>query len=116
MEAITVLGLYDYKERGQLVSWEDSGMVEVRPGSMLLFPAGTKGYSFVAVALHETRYLFRQFCHGSILRWVEKGGRSDSEWEEFLSPQDLEAWRAARPGLAAASLKSFTKISDIYVL
>ncbi|KAJ7462422.1 hypothetical protein FB451DRAFT_1026761 [Mycena latifolia] len=116
MEAITSFGNYDYKKGGQLVSWDDKAVIEVPPGATVLLPTGTKRYSFMAVAPSERRYLFRQYCNAGALRWVEKGGRSDREWENILSEEELDAWKGKRVELGAASLKSFSKIGDIYVL
>ncbi|KAJ7083933.1 hypothetical protein B0H15DRAFT_784575, partial [Mycena belliarum] len=116
MEAVTIIGNYDHTKRGQFVSWEDGKIVQVRSGSTVLFPAGTKRYSFLAVAPNETRYLFRQYCNAGVLRWIEKGGRSDQEWEDSVPPEELATLKEMRAALGAASIKSFSKISDIFVL
>ncbi|KAJ7511172.1 hypothetical protein B0H11DRAFT_1700528 [Mycena galericulata] len=114
-EAIIVLGSYDWKERGGLVLWHNETVIPLRPGGGALFPAGTMRYSFVPVAAHERQYLFRQYCHASVLRWVDKGFRSDTEFEATASQEELAAWEAMRATRGSTSAKMFTKIDDIYV-
>ncbi|KAJ7673624.1 hypothetical protein B0H17DRAFT_911239, partial [Mycena rosella] len=79
--AIIVVGKYAHKERGQLILGQDKAMVEVPSGTTLIFPSGTKHFSFAAVAPHETRYLFRQYCDAVVIRWIQKGSLSDAEFE-----------------------------------
>ncbi|KAJ7152744.1 hypothetical protein C8R43DRAFT_886147, partial [Mycena crocata] len=114
MEAITAVGTYD-KKRGQLILYDDEGAVEFPPGSTALFPTGTKRFSFAPVAAHETRYLFRQFCHASVLRWLEKDGQGDTEFEGFASAEEMEAWQARRSARGANAIKYFSKLHDVYV-
>ncbi|KAJ6547926.1 hypothetical protein DFH09DRAFT_926679 [Mycena vulgaris] len=81
MEAITSIGNYDHTKGGHIIFWGPGGkgVVELAPGHTIIFPARTKRYSFVAVAPNETRFLFCQWCNAGVLRWIEKGGRSDTE-------------------------------------
>ncbi|KAJ6544606.1 hypothetical protein DFH09DRAFT_1088473 [Mycena vulgaris] len=115
MEAVTVLGTYDHTARGHLISWDDKTMVEVRPGTTLLIPGGTKHFSFATIAPRETRFFFRQYCNAGVMRWVDKGGRSDTEWEQFMSVEELVAWKNRREGLGVNGLKSFSKMHEIFV-
>jgi hypothetical protein len=83
---------------------------------MVLFPAGTKHYSLAAVAPHETQYVFRQYCHAGVLRWVEKGGRSDVQFEVKAKRAEVEAWNEFCTKRGHASARMFSKIGDIFVI
>ncbi|KAJ7176160.1 hypothetical protein C8R43DRAFT_872780 [Mycena crocata] len=114
MEAITAVGTYA-KERGQLIFFDDEGAVEFPPGSTAVFPAGTKRFSFAPIAAHETRYLFRQFCHSTVLRWIDKDGQGDTEFEHWATADDIKAWEAKRASRGTTAIKYFSKLNDIYV-
>ncbi|KAJ7123798.1 hypothetical protein C8R43DRAFT_1135849 [Mycena crocata] len=115
MEAITSVGTYA-KARGHIIFFDDEGTVEFPPGSTALFPAGTKRFSFAPVAAHETRYLFRQFCHASVLRWLEKDGQGDTEFEHWASADQISVWEAKRASRGLTAIKNFSKLNDIYVI
>ncbi|KAJ7126216.1 hypothetical protein C8R44DRAFT_582075, partial [Mycena epipterygia] len=88
MDAITTCGDYAWRERGSLILWDDHKVLCMPPGSTVLFPSGSKRYSFVAVAPHETRYLFRQSCNAGALRWVDKGFRSNKTFMRTATPHE----------------------------
>ncbi|KAJ7169368.1 hypothetical protein C8R43DRAFT_876436 [Mycena crocata] len=115
LEAVCVIGEYNFKKGGHCHFWDDEGMIEVPPGSTILFPAG-KRYSFLPVGKHEKRYLFRQFCNAGVVRWVEKDGMSDSEFDRDASPEQLAAWDKKRLKRGATAAKLFSKLSDVFVL
>ncbi|KAJ7860814.1 hypothetical protein B0H14DRAFT_2350433 [Mycena olivaceomarginata] len=115
MEAVTSLGTYDHRKGGHIMFLDDDEMVEMPPGTTVLFPAGTKSYNFAAVGKHEQRYLFRQFCSAGVLRWVEKGGRSDKQFDDEAALENQDAWDEMRRHRGQTSLKLFSKLKDIYV-
>ncbi|KAJ7457543.1 hypothetical protein B0H11DRAFT_2243300 [Mycena galericulata] len=112
MELITSIGDY---EGGGIIFSDDEGVLPLLSGSTVAFPAGTKRYTFESVAPHETRFLIRQFCHAGIMRWVDKGGRSDMEFERNASAADKAAWEAYRLTRGNTSAKLFSKLGDVYV-
>ncbi|KAJ7849478.1 hypothetical protein B0H13DRAFT_1645009, partial [Mycena leptocephala] len=115
LEVITSCGNYDWQERGGLISWDDDRVIPLPPGTTVVFPAGTKRFSFIPVAPDESRFLFRQFCHAGIFRWIEKGGWSDTQFEMFAaSDEELEAWNKKRANRGARVAKMYSKIGDIY--
>ncbi|KAJ7450434.1 hypothetical protein FB451DRAFT_1052313 [Mycena latifolia] len=116
MEVITSFGTYDHKKRGHILFWDDDKVVELPSGASVMFPAGSKRYSFLPVDGHEERFLFRQFCHASVFRWVEKGGHSDTEFESVSSPEAIDAWNEKRARWGEAGAKLFSKLEDIFVL
>ncbi|KAJ7172871.1 hypothetical protein C8R43DRAFT_873922 [Mycena crocata] len=115
-EALTVFGEYDWEVRGHIIFWDDEGAIPLRPGSTVLFPAGTKRYSFLAVASNETRFVFRQFCHSGIIRWLERGCMSDLEFEENASVEEMAMWNAKRNARGRTSAKLYGKLKDVYVV
>jgi hypothetical protein len=116
MEVITSLGTYDHQRGGHIVLWDENKVIELPSGATVMFVAGSKRYSFIPVARGQERFLFRQFCNAGVLRWIEKGGKSDKEFETFMSPEVIAAWNEKRAGRGAASAKLFTKLKDIFVL
>lgn len=115
MEVITSFGTYDHTKGGHIIFWEDDKVIELRSGGSVMWPAGSKRFSFVPVSGNEERFLLRQFCHAGILHWVEKGRRSDIEFEDAATPEVLAAWDEKRGKRGKASAKMFTKLGDIYV-
>ncbi|KAJ7177590.1 hypothetical protein C8R46DRAFT_888291, partial [Mycena filopes] len=115
-EAITSFGTYDSAERGGLILWEDGRVFPLKSGWTFVFPSGTKRYSFVPVAPNETRVLFRQFCNAGALRWAEKGGRSDSQFELKASNAEKAAWEAKRAIRGETAAKMYSKLGDLIVV
>ncbi|KAJ7801670.1 hypothetical protein B0H14DRAFT_2386217 [Mycena olivaceomarginata] len=115
MEAVTSFGSYDHTQGGHIVFADDHGMFEMPVGTTVLFPAGTKRYTFAAVGKNEHRYLFRQFCSAGVLRWVDKGGRTDLQFAREASLEQQAAWEAMRQQRGQTSLKSFSKLRDVYI-
>ncbi|KAJ7140434.1 hypothetical protein C8R46DRAFT_921364 [Mycena filopes] len=115
-EAITSLGNYTSEERGGIILWEDGRVFPLTPGATFVFPSGTKRYSFVPVAPDETRVIFRQFCNAGALRWAEKGGRSDSEFDREASDDEKAAWEARRTARAETAAKLYSKLNDLFVV
>jgi hypothetical protein len=113
MEVITVLGSWNPRTGGGIVFWDDVCVLELIPGATVMFPVGSKRYSLVAVAPHETRFVFRQYCHAGVLRWVEKGGRSDTEFDLGASDHEKDIWENIR---AKRGHKMFSKLEDIFVI
>ncbi|KAJ7095497.1 hypothetical protein C8R43DRAFT_1141751 [Mycena crocata] len=112
MEALTVGG--NFTESG-IAFWDDETVISLRPGGTVLFPSGTKRFSFVALKPNETMYVFRQFCCAGAVRWLQKGNRSDSEFDESASQEEIEDWAATRDRRGQSSVKLFSKVRDIYV-
>lgn len=114
MEAFTVCGSWD-PSRGVCVFWEDEGIISLHHGTTVIFPAGTKRWSFGALKAHEHMYVFHQFFHAGVWRWLEKGGRSDAEFARDASNDELAAWNAKCAARGESTLKLYSKLRDIYV-
>lgn len=116
MEAWTTIGKYDHKKGGGIILWDAKRMIEMPSGSTIVFPAGTKSFSWVGVAPNETRFLVRQFCHAGVVRWVEKGGRSDAKFDEFATEAEIAHWDAHCAKRSEMTNNMFSKVGEIFVL
>ncbi|KAJ7834494.1 hypothetical protein B0H13DRAFT_2426875 [Mycena leptocephala] len=94
-EAVTVVGTWNHEKGGGIWFPEDDSVIQLKPGA--------------------TRYFFRQYCHSGVLRWVEKGGRSDTEFDQQASPEQSAAWYAQRARRGLTSVKKFSKLGDVFV-
>ncbi|KAF7294446.1 hypothetical protein MKEN_01437100 [Mycena kentingensis (nom. inval.)] len=117
---VTVVGNWDPRRGGHLMLHDDGTMMPLRPGATFVVPAGTKRYGFVPVGEGEHQYMVCQFFHGSVLRWMEKGGMSDPRLDTLalrMDPAALRKWKAyekiqARRRVLAKRI--FSTISDVY--
>ncbi|KAJ7807494.1 hypothetical protein B0H14DRAFT_2525689 [Mycena olivaceomarginata] len=119
IEVLTVLGRYNDKRRGHLISWDDGSIYDLPPGTTVLIPSGAKSRSFVPVTANEKQFIFRQYFHSSILRWIEKGGYSDSSCEREATESDdaavrLADWEARRGRRMLNTRKTFRRIVEVY--
>ncbi|KAJ7907848.1 hypothetical protein B0H13DRAFT_1618069, partial [Mycena leptocephala] len=113
---LTVLGFWNHKECGGIQFFGGEGVVELIPGATIAVPAGTMAYKLLPVAPHERRYIFRQYCHAGVFRWLEKGGRSDKDFDEYASEEEIAAWDERRANRGQSSLKMFSKLGDVFVI
>ncbi|KAK6971925.1 hypothetical protein R3P38DRAFT_2813183 [Favolaschia claudopus] len=114
--AVTAFGKYNSKTGGQIVFGDDDKMLEFPAGRTVIFPAGAKEYTFAAVGRNEERFLIRQYCNAGVLRWVEKGGRTDREFDEMASEEEKACWEEIRRQRAEGSVKMFSKLDEIFLL
>ncbi|KAJ6460163.1 hypothetical protein C8R47DRAFT_1226389 [Mycena vitilis] len=115
-ELLTFIGSWDSKTGGGIHFSDQEGLVEVVPGATIAFLSGAKSYTLMPIAAHETRYIVRQYVHASVLRWVQKGGRSDVEFACVASDKEVEAWDMLRVNRGRTSLRLFSKLDELYVL
>ncbi|KAJ7082830.1 hypothetical protein C8R43DRAFT_886434, partial [Mycena crocata] len=115
-EAITSVGFYDHEGGGHIEFWDDQISVELAPGATIIFPAGSKRFSFLPVGRREKRYLVRQFCNAGVLRWLDKGGRNDGEFDRSASVQQKEAWEAKRAARGEKYAKLYSKLDEVFVV
>jgi hypothetical protein len=54
LEVITSCGNYDWQEQGGLISWDNDCVIPLPPGTTVVFPAGTKRFSFIPVTPDES--------------------------------------------------------------
>jgi hypothetical protein len=51
-----------------------------------------------------------------VFRWLEKGGRSDKDFDEYASEEEIAAWDERRANRGQSSLKVFSKLGDVFVI
>ncbi|KAJ7703538.1 hypothetical protein B0H17DRAFT_1127172 [Mycena rosella] len=107
-------GTYGWKKRDRIIFWDGGKVVPLRPRSTVLFPAGSKRFLFVPVHANKMRLIFRQYCHASVMHWIEKGRRLHSDFD--LAPQEeRNTWKAQQATHGQKMAKLYTKINDVYV-
>ncbi|KAK7000621.1 hypothetical protein R3P38DRAFT_3218884 [Favolaschia claudopus] len=111
MEAFTVLGKFD---AGHLELQDEEKIIKLRAGTTVLLAAGSKPYKFSAVGKTEHLYVFRQWCSAGILRWIEKGGRSDTEFQKGASFEDRLSWINRSHDRGVTGIKLFSPLHDLY--
>jgi hypothetical protein len=95
--AITALGKFNHKMGGHLILHDLKLFIQFPAGALVLIPSATLRHANTPVKDHETRLSFTQFCAGALLRYVDYGFRTDSQFRR----QDKAGYAAAmkkRPG------------------
>ncbi|KAF7294626.1 hypothetical protein MIND_00999200 [Mycena indigotica] len=124
IQALTVLGHWNGEMGGHLILHGEGRIVKVKPGDTFLLPAGAQAYTFVPVRAQvgERQYVFSQFFHASVARWVEKGGKTDKELEvkarhlrDKAALSRLHQWSRARESRADRTKKQFLKMDDVSI-
>ncbi|KAK7013745.1 hypothetical protein R3P38DRAFT_2788019 [Favolaschia claudopus] len=107
MEAMTVVG----STGGHITFEEDQIIHELNVGNTVLAASGAKKTNFPTIGKTGRRFVFRQYVSAGVLRWIEKGGRTDKEFE--TAPEaERAAWVAGRRDRANTGLKMFGRLSD----
>ncbi|KAK7040002.1 hypothetical protein R3P38DRAFT_2770127 [Favolaschia claudopus] len=112
VEALTAVGKFNDLEGGQLVLPENDASLRFGPGFTAVLAATTE-YRLAAVAKDEERFLFRQFFCAGVLRWAEKGGRTDAEFDEKASEEEKQAWEDMRLARGYEAFNLFSELRDI---
>ncbi|KAJ7742487.1 hypothetical protein DFH07DRAFT_964530 [Mycena maculata] len=99
--------------KGGVIFWDDNTMIPLLPGETVLFWGPTKRYSFLPVAPNERMYVFKQSVNVGIVRWIERGGRSDVQFEESATDAEQTNWQTIcnRRG----DVRRYGKLQDIFV-
>ncbi|KAJ7048217.1 hypothetical protein C8F01DRAFT_1193810 [Mycena amicta] len=85
----TVYGEWNSKTGGHLILPDDGKYLPLEVGDMFVIPSGSKPYAFIPVGDGEYQFLFCQYFHSSVYRWLKKGGKSDEQFERHLQ-RDLQ--------------------------
>ncbi|KAK7042095.1 hypothetical protein R3P38DRAFT_3178668 [Favolaschia claudopus] len=113
-EAVTVYG--DFASGGRLALGDEDKEVQLYPGFTFLIPSAIKRYRVTPVGKGEKIYLFRQFCHAGVFRWMEKGGRKDQEFDESASVGEILAWEEMVDARGKNAGKLFSRLNEVYTL
>lgn len=79
---IQALGNFNPTKGGHLILWDLKLVVQFPPNSTILIPSATMAHSNIPVQEGDSRVSFTQYCAGRIFRWVDKGFRTEKEFEE----------------------------------
>nr|GAT45803.1 predicted protein [Mycena chlorophos] len=116
----TVYGEWNPACGGYLILHDDKKMVALANGTTFIIAGGTKRFGFAPVGVHEQQVLFGQYFHGSVFRWLEKGGRTEWDWDTIVEEgrdgkdrRALRAWREKRKLRALQRMKLFPKLEAI---
>lgn len=110
--AITSLGNYDYKKGGHIVLRSLGIIIEFPPGCTILFPSSVVQHCNTEVAENETRLSITQYISGSLIRWVEYGFRSQTQFFEEDEERANELW-AQRDTAWVRAISLFSKHDEL---
>ncbi|KAJ7240102.1 hypothetical protein C8J57DRAFT_1086059, partial [Mycena rebaudengoi] len=113
--AITAIGDYPVP-RGNVIFWKDENALPFIPGTTVVFPAGCQSHSFAAVEHHESRFYFKQYFNAALGRWVDKGLKSDTQFEKEASPGEIVDMLTHREDRAERATYLYSKVDDLFVV
>ncbi|KAK7017749.1 hypothetical protein R3P38DRAFT_3560216 [Favolaschia claudopus] len=116
MEAVTIFGSFDDLLGGHLSFGKHRAAIQAPAGTTYLLPSASTSIRYTAIAKNERRYQFRQFISAGVLRWVEKGGRTDKQFEATTTAGEREVWAASRIARGDTTLNLFSQLDDIQAL
>ncbi|KAJ7049743.1 hypothetical protein C8F01DRAFT_1093085 [Mycena amicta] len=124
----SVFGKWDHKKVGHLMLPADGKMFPLKVGEMFVLPSGTKEFAFVPVREDkgEYQFLFVQYFHSAVYRWVEKGGFTDAQYERSIrrdmlsdhkkAAMKLKTWMEGRRGAGRQRAKKvYRALGDVFV-
>jgi hypothetical protein len=87
-------GDFNHQNGGHLILHELRMVLELPPGSIVLFPSAIISHENVGIAPHEERRAFTAFTPGSMFQWVEDCFDRVPKFpnEEAKKRYGLEAW------------------------
>jgi hypothetical protein len=110
--SITALGRFMPNLGGHFVLWDFGLMVEFPPGSTILIPSTLFVHSNSSIQPGEERNSIVQYAAGGLFRWVERGFRSEKDWLDQATEEQLleEQGRQDRQWAEAAGM--FMTVSE----
>jgi hypothetical protein len=111
LRAITILGTFG---SCLCVIPEDNLVIDCPPGSTILIAGSVKEYFFSPLHKHEKMYLFQQYFHASIQRWIDRGFRSDADFDADATPEEADAVSAKLAQRVPFTMKLFSRLHEIH--
>ncbi|KAJ7887148.1 hypothetical protein B0H13DRAFT_1627563 [Mycena leptocephala] len=109
--AITVLG--DFTDC-LLVTPSDNLAIRCYPGTTVLIAGSVNDYFFTTVAPGEKRYLFQQFFHSNVQRWIDRGFRSNSLYDEDATEEEKALVEAKLGKRVPFTMKLLSRLHEIH--
>ncbi|KJA12798.1 hypothetical protein HYPSUDRAFT_152244, partial [Hypholoma sublateritium FD-334 SS-4] len=106
------LGHFDHTRGGHVLLWEAGLMIECPANWWMGIPSGSITHGNSPVGAHETRVSFTQYCPGGLLRYVENGLRTESEFAEE-DPAGFQAMLAGKETRWMEKLALLSNYNDI---
>ncbi|KAE9385581.1 hypothetical protein BT96DRAFT_960720 [Gymnopus androsaceus JB14] len=85
-------GKFDPKRSGHFIAWSLGLVFEFPPGSAIFVPSAAVPHLNTPLAKHERHHSLVFFLPAGLVRWYHNGFRSDKEFKEQASPEQLQAW------------------------
>ncbi|KAK6975116.1 hypothetical protein R3P38DRAFT_3477546 [Favolaschia claudopus] len=114
MEAVTIFGDFNELLGGHISFGKHRAVIQSPSGTTYLVPSASNTLRYTAIGKKERRYQFRQYVSAGVLRWVQKGGRTDKQFEETTTAGEREAWATSREARGDTCLNLFSQLSDIH--
>ncbi|KAJ6459359.1 hypothetical protein C8R47DRAFT_994720 [Mycena vitilis] len=110
LRAITVLGT---STTCICVVPSDNLAIRCPPGTTILIAGCVKGYYFSTVGEGEKRYLFQQFFHAGVQRWIDRGFRSDADFDQKATAEESESVEAKLAKRVPFTMKLLSRLHEI---
>ncbi|KAJ7601480.1 hypothetical protein DFH06DRAFT_1025940 [Mycena polygramma] len=91
----------------------DNLAIRCPPGSTILI-AAAKDYYFSTVAEGEKRYFFQQYFNAGIQRWIDRGFRSDADFDEETSTAVISSVRKKLANRVPFTMKLLSRLHEIH--
>ncbi|KAJ7041286.1 hypothetical protein C8F04DRAFT_1177461 [Mycena alexandri] len=94
---------------------DDNIAIHCFPGSTVLIAGSVKHYFFTKVEAKETRFLFEQFFDACVQRWIDRGFRSDTDYEENATDAEIVEVETKLANRIPFAMKLFSRLHEIHV-
>jgi hypothetical protein len=110
---VTAIGRFDPTKGGHIVFWNISLAIEFPPGCSILFPSALITHSNIPIQPGEIRYSIVQYSAGALFRWVYNGFKTDKEFFESATADQLNKWEEDKRRRWQDELRLFTKWHEL---
>ncbi|KAJ7165263.1 hypothetical protein C8R46DRAFT_901030 [Mycena filopes] len=111
LRAITVLGNYSICV---CVLPSDDIVMRCPPGTTILIEGSVKDYFFSRVGKGETHFLFQQYFDASVQRWIDRGFRSDAEYDAKATPEEIAYVEEKQANRVPFTMKLLSRLHELH--
>ncbi|KAJ7673337.1 hypothetical protein DFH06DRAFT_979249 [Mycena polygramma] len=109
VRAITILGTSCI-----CVIPSDNLAIRCPPGSTIFIAGSIKKYFFSTVGVGEKRYFFQQYFNAGIQRWIDRGFRSDEDYDLNATPEEMAPVEAKMAQRLPFTYRLFSRLPEIH--
>ncbi|KAJ7178677.1 hypothetical protein C8R43DRAFT_871348, partial [Mycena crocata] len=113
--AITVLGVFDPNHSSICVLPADNIAFRCPPGTTFLLPGSVTEYFFSNVRKGEKRYLFQQFFHAGVQRYMDRGFRSDVKYDMKATAEEKAEVEKRLGARVPFTVKLLSRENELFV-